>query len=122
MMKVSFIILATLTIIGAGCAGCPGEYNHGVSAGTNVAAQQSRESIGIVYVSEDGQTLTACFDTRADTVLVKLPDGREVTLPRAISASGARYSDGDTTFWEHHGEGIFQVGDSIIFRGGATAD
>jgi hypothetical protein len=41
-----------------------------------VAAQQNRESIGIVYVSEDGQTLTACFDTRADTVLVKLPDGR----------------------------------------------
>ncbi|MBN2688390.1 MAG: MliC family protein [Deltaproteobacteria bacterium] len=122
MKKVSIIVLAALTVIGTGCAGCPGEYNRDVSAGTAAAAQQNREFIGIVYVSEDGQALTACFDTRADTVLVKLPDGREVTLPRSISASGARYSNGETTFWEHHGEGIVQVGDNIIFRGRAAAD
>jgi membrane-bound inhibitor of C-type lysozyme len=39
---------------------------------------------------------------RADTAYVKLPD-EELRLPIARSASGARYSDGEHTLWEHQG-------------------
>lgn len=39
---------------------------------------------------------TARFEPEA--AVLTLPD-RELRLPQAISASGARYSDGVTTFW-----------------------
>jgi membrane-bound inhibitor of C-type lysozyme len=39
---------------------------------------------------------------REDTAYVKLP-GRDLRLPLARSASGARYSDGEHTLWEHQG-------------------
>ena len=37
-------------------------------------------------------------------VKVKMPDGREYTLPQAISGSGARYTDDrEIVWWEHQG-------------------
>ncbi len=122
MLKVSLIVLAALTVISAGCAEYPCEYNRHVTGGETAASQQNQKSHGITYVSEHGKILTAYFDTLAATVLVKLPDGREILLPQAISASGAQYSNGFETFWEHHGEGSFLIGDTVIFRGTVAAD
>lgn len=73
----------------------------------------------VVYVSASGERLTAVFDNAARTVRVTLPGGREVTLPQALSGSGARYSDGKETFWEHHGDGTYSVGDQVVFEGKA---
>lgn len=37
-------------------------------------------------------------------VKVKMPNGREYTLPQAVSGSGARYTDDrDIVWWEHRG-------------------
>ncbi|MFH1349542.1 MAG: MliC family protein [Pseudomonadota bacterium] len=69
------------------------------------------------YVSDKGKRLTAYFDTKAHTVTVKLPTGKVATLPLAISASGARYSNDIETFWEHHGEASYWIGGELIFRG-----
>ena len=74
----------------------------------------------VVYVSASGERLTVVFDNAARTVRVTLPGGREVTLPQAVSGSGARYSDGKETFWEHHGDGTFSVGDKVVFEGKAV--
>ena len=73
----------------------------------------------VVYVSATGERLTAVFDNAAGTVRVTLPGGRQVTLPQALSGSGARYSDGKETFWEHHGDGTYTVGDKVVFEGKA---
>jgi len=35
----------------------------------------------------------------------------------AISASGARYTNGTAEWWEHQGEATYEVGGSNIFRG-----
>lgn len=64
------------------------------------------------YRSRDGKMAEARFDLDRDLVSVTLPDGRNVTLAAALSASGARYTDGRETFWEHQGSGRF-------FRGAA---
>lgn len=48
-----------------------------------------------------GETRVAVI-FRADSAYITLPD-TSVALPLAISASGARYSDGLATFWEHQG-------------------
>ena len=71
----------------------------------------------MVYVSEKNETMTVHFDNTNQTVLVKPSGGEAVKLPRAVSGSGARYSNGRRTFWEHHGEGSYWVGDKLIFRG-----
>ena len=69
------------------------------------------------YRSGDGKTVAASFDLGRNLVTVTLPDGRSVTLPAALSASGARYSDGKETFWEHQGSGRFFTGETLLFEG-----
>jgi membrane-bound inhibitor of C-type lysozyme len=70
-----------------------------------------------LYISEKGALLSAYFDNVAGTVKVILPSGRTATLPRALSGSGARYSNGRETFWEHHGEATYWIGDKQVFQG-----
>lgn len=47
----------------------------------------------------------------ADTAIVTVTDDT-FRLPRAISASGARYSDGVSTFWEHQGAALLEFADT----------
>jgi len=70
-----------------------------------------------VYVSEKGERLSASFDRVSRTVTVSLPKDRVVTLPLALSASGARYSNGRETFWEHQGEASFRIDEKPVFQG-----
>lgn len=50
-----------------------------------------------------------------DNVTIMLP-GRSVTLPQVVSASGARYSDGSTTFWNKGDEALFEMND-VSYKG-----
>ena len=70
-----------------------------------------------VYRSLSGEILRASFDLDCHQVTVILPNGRSVTLPSAPSASGARYSDGTETFWEHQGVGRYFKGETVLFEG-----
>ncbi len=70
-----------------------------------------------VYRSSAGEYLSAVFDLNRNVVTVSLPDGRSVTLPVAVSASGARYGNGTETFWEHQGTGRFFRGEKLVFEG-----
>jgi len=69
------------------------------------------------YASAEGEQLTARFDIDAKTVTVERPGKKTRTLPLAVSASGARYSNGEMTFWEHQGTATLFRGDSIVFTG-----
>lgn len=71
------------------------------------------------YRSVMGEVLKASFDLKLDQVTISLPDGRDLTLPLAPSASGARYSNGNETFWEHQGVGRFFKEDMLLFEGTA---
>lgn len=35
--------------------------------------------------------------------------GRSLTLPRVLAASGVRYAEGETEFWEKGGEAVFTL-------------
>lgn len=83
----------------------------------NAAAPGENTVLKATYISDKGTRMTALFDTQAHTVTVTLPGGRTVTLPRAISGSGARYSNDRETFWEHQGVGSFWIGEKLIFQG-----
>ena len=75
------------------------------------------ETVEARYASTDNSVLIARFDLERALVRIELPDKRSLTLPLAVSASGARYSNGTETFWEHHSVGRFLVGDDVVFEG-----
>ena len=49
-----------------------------------------------VFKCDGGKTIDATF--YADSVDLKLSDGRSLKVPQAMSASGARYANKDETF------------------------
>jgi membrane-bound inhibitor of C-type lysozyme len=58
--------------------------------------------------SQAGERFVARYGSLSDDSLhfvkVTMPDGRHLTLPRAVSASGERYTDErELVWWEHHG-------------------
>jgi membrane-bound inhibitor of C-type lysozyme len=60
------------------------------------------EGISAVFNCAEGKTIAATFYNGADArVELKLGDRRELSLPQAISASGARYASADEAivFW-----------------------
>jgi membrane-bound inhibitor of C-type lysozyme len=48
------------------------------------------------FACKGGKTIEASF--YADKVALKLSDGRSMSLPQAMAASGARYADTDESF------------------------
>lgn len=63
---------------------------------TPKAPASAMGAITVTYACTDGGTVTVRY--RGDEADLHLADGI-VTLPRTVSASGARYSDEKTTAW-----------------------
>src|SRR5690606_19453391 len=61
---------------------------------------------GVVYRCEQNFRFSVRF--QHDSAIVHL-DGRESALPSAISASGARYSDGEVTYWGRGREALLET-------------
>lgn len=85
-----------------------------------LVCKQAADQVSAVYRSTDGRQLQACFDLKQQRVTVRLPNGALVQLPVAVSGSGARYSDGTRTFWEHQGTGRYSEGETLLFEGAVT--
>ena len=56
-----------------------------------------------------------CIRDRVEIMLA----GRTITLPNVISGSGARYSDGSTTFWNKGNEALFEM-NGVSYKGCKT--
>lgn len=90
---------ALLALLGlAACAAAPRETELAVRLGPPIH-----------YHSAAGEDFVARYGSLSDGSLsfvrVTLPDGRRYTLPQALSASGARYTDGrELAWWEHQGK------------------
>lgn len=52
-----------------------------------------------------------------EAAVVTLPDQEPLTLPATEAASGARYSDGTTTFWNKGDEALVEVDDAMVLSG-----
>jgi len=63
----------------------------------------------------DGQTVMAQFEPQDQFVSVHFA-GREMRLPHVISGSGARYSDGKTTFWNKGNSALMEVDDKVVVQ------
>jgi membrane-bound inhibitor of C-type lysozyme len=74
------------------------------------------------YRCEDGRDVVATF-VRGDPPTVRLERGGvRWVLPLQRSGSGARYSDGAVTFWDHHGEArLEREGRAVTCRSGGSS-
>lgn len=72
----------------------------------NKTGDEAVPEIVTASFSDDSVTVEASFNNDDGTVTFTHPAVGTVTLPRAISASGARYANEDESivFWEHQGE------------------
>jgi membrane-bound inhibitor of C-type lysozyme len=64
----------------------------------------------------DGQTVLAQFQLPEDRFVNVRFAGRELRLPHVISGSGARYSDGKTTFWNRGRSVLMEVDNKIVVQ------
>ena len=78
---------------------------------TKVETQQNWLS----FRCPDGQTVMARFEPQDQFVSVHFA-GRDLRLPHVISGSGARYSDGKTTFWNKGNSALMEVDDKVVVQ------
>ena len=103
------VLLSLLALIAVGCAPVF------VAPQTTATEAPANDTIDATFVCPDGTSLDTVFDNSNNTVTVALPDGT-VTLPQVVSADGARYSDGTTTFWNKGDEAMVEVNGEIVYQ------
>jgi thioredoxin 1 len=65
---------------------------------TSSQPQAPEQVIRAEFSCSGGKTIQASFNNDTSTVTLRLSDDRDITLPQAISASGARYANEDESF------------------------
>jgi membrane-bound inhibitor of C-type lysozyme len=79
-------------------------------------ANMETEQKWLSFRCPDGQTVMAQFHLPEDPFVNVRFAGREMRLPHVISGSGARYSDGKTTFWNKGRSVLLEVDDKIVVQ------
>ena len=97
----AFLILGALVLTGCGSSAPPPQ-----EASTQKAPAAPAKPPIVARFDCDTLALTATFHD--DRVVIEVPEQRPLTLPHAVSASGARYSDGTDTFWNKGREATFE--------------
>jgi membrane-bound inhibitor of C-type lysozyme len=73
------------------------------------------------YLCEDGKSFTLELNTKEDCVLLTLED-KPIKLPRVVSGSGARYSNGRTTVWLKGQEAFIEMDGKMIIKNCRSQD
>lgn len=69
----------------------------------------------VTYRCDEGKRFIVVFDSKGDFAMLTLGE-REISLPLVPSASGAKYSDGRTTFWGKGQEAFVEMDGRIVYR------
>ena len=77
------------------------------------SSTKSKEEKWLSFHCPDGRTVLVRFEPKDEFVNVQF-EGRDLRLPKTISASGARYSDGKTTFCNKGRSALMEVNDKIV--------
>ncbi len=83
------------------------------------------KSIHAVFACDDGKSVDATFTNgESSGVALKLSDGRQIFLPQAASASGARYANGNESFvfWNKGNTAFIDEDGKATFTGCITKD
>ncbi len=83
----------------------------------NAFGSEPETRVRAVYISADGKKLPVIYDRLRKIVTLATPDG-EITLPQAVSASGARYTaDEHEVFWNKGANASYWKNGTLLFEG-----
>jgi len=107
---VGLVALVTVVVISiAACSTSKSKANH---------SETSSDVADARYLCPNGTMVFARYHIKEKTVDFKLDDASNwITLPIAMSGSGARYSDGSSELWEHHGKATVKLPDGTALEG-----
>ena len=114
MVKSTLIILGTVVVLLGGM-------------GSDLRAAKPEDSENVPsakkfrYLCEDGKIFTLEVITQEDCVILTL-DGKPTKLPRVVSGSGSRYSNGRTTVWLKGNEAFIEMDGKIIIKNCRSQD
>jgi membrane-bound inhibitor of C-type lysozyme len=104
-MQAPVAIVLLAAVIAAGAGSCTGIKTRSLTV---------RGGDPVVYRCDNGEQIVARYYSLSDDSLrfvkVVMPDRREHTLPNALSASGARYTDDVDMVWWTKGDSAFVQG------------
>lgn len=119
-MKTDQAFVATIIFAISFFAGiCLCNYTRARLGLDNIVSSPEIIATGIFYC-DNSKAIVADF--RQATVSLRLSDGRELTLAQTISASGARYANGDESFvfWNKGDTAFVQEGENYTYENCAT--
>jgi putative hemolysin len=93
-------------------------------ASANARSASTPKAIRAKYACDAGKTIDALYVNGAQSsVSLALSDGRKLSLPQAISASGARYatSDESIVFWNKGNTAFIEENGKLAYSGCAAA-
>lgn len=79
-----------------------------VTFATTVNAQTAGTNKSIRFICENGTEISAVFHQGDSAVEITYGDKKE-SLPRVVTASGAKYQKGSTSFWNKGEEAFFET-------------
>jgi membrane-bound inhibitor of C-type lysozyme len=82
-------------------------------ASDTAQSSEGAGQIAVTFACADDVAIDAVFDNASDNVILTMND-ETLTLPHVESGSGAKYSDGTTTFWTKGDEAFVQVNDETV--------
>jgi membrane-bound inhibitor of C-type lysozyme len=82
-------------------------------ASDTAQSSEGAGQIAVTFACADDVAIDAVFDNASDNVILTM-NGETLTLPHVESGSGAKYSDGTTTFWTKGDEAFVQVNDETV--------
>ena len=87
-------------------------------------SQANSEVIQATFYCRADRSITAVFDNEEENVQLSLSDGRQITLPRAIAADGARYANADESFvfWNVGDAAFITEGEVRTYKDCVTSD
>ena len=104
-MMQNIVIICTVFVSIAGCV----NYNDVTQQSYHYRCDESKE-ITVSY-GNSGK------DTASVTLRYKDNSDQWLRLKSAVSASGAKYSDGHHTWWSKGKTGFLKIGDVVVLRG-----
>lgn len=101
------IIIIVLVVVAAIVVFMTGSGSSQTAPAQQASTSANAGNINATFSCDTGKTIEAMFmnattsTTTGNSVMLSLSDGRQMTLPQAISADGARYAsaDGTVVFW-----------------------
>ncbi|HBM16000.1 MAG TPA: hypothetical protein DD381_06625 [Lentisphaeria bacterium] len=110
-------LAAAISII-SGCTTLNKEKISDKLSACEFASQEKEHDVKITYKSNTVESLDVVYNNKNESVRVTMPDGRQYELPRAMAASGVRYtSDDNTVFWSKGANAQFWIDGKLVFSG-----